>query len=112
MPVAVVGGRRHQLFEVSETTGVEIYFYWHAHHHAFADPESRMKMARRLSAIDGVDLGAEHIDNCASFSLELLQSAPAWAAFVESLEWFLERMGWGAAPRDAAVVPMSARQAL
>jgi len=95
VPLVSVNGQKHQLFAVSTTGSIEMYFYWWAFKPPFSDDALRAEMMRRLNEVEGVDIGSDQLNKRPNFSLTLIGPEEGWARLTAAFQWYLETIGVG-----------------
>jgi hypothetical protein len=92
VPLIRVDGQKHQLFAVSTTGTIEMYFYWWAYKPPFSDDALRSEMLQRVNEIDGVEIGPDQLNKRPSFSLTLVGTADGWERLTAAFQWYLDTL--------------------
>jgi hypothetical protein len=92
VPILVVNGVRHQLFEVWSSGLFETFFQHWAKKPPFQEERQRREILDRFSGIPGVNLPADSVEKRPSIPLKAFTSPPAWEALMNLLNWMVEEI--------------------
>ena len=92
VPIFDSAGPSYQLFYVSATGPVEIYFQWYANKAPFTQETKRLELMHRLNEIPGFALSEADISRRPSVPLSIFTDENRLAKFLACFRWFLDEV--------------------
>lgn len=90
VPIGRNSSKELQLFAVSTTGTLEVYFYWYKFRAPFESEEKRLDFLNRLNNIRGINIPNDGIHKRPNFSLSAVNDPQVLKELLEAFEWLLQ----------------------